>query len=66
VQHGRLRSGILGAPARATQAASPLVFGLLIDRMGIGVLAIAAGLSLSAFFALLLLKARSAATAVPA
>jgi hypothetical protein len=34
--------------------------------MGIGVLAISAGLSLSAFFALLLLKARSAATAVPA
>jgi hypothetical protein len=33
-----LRSGILGAPARATQAAAPLVFGLLIDRMGIGVL----------------------------
>jgi hypothetical protein len=48
-----LRSGILGAPARATQAASPLVFGLLIDRMGIGVLAISAGLSLSAFVALL-------------
>jgi hypothetical protein len=38
----------------------------LIDRMGIGVLAISAGLSLSAFFALFLLKARSAATAVPA
>ena len=28
-----LRSGILGAPARATQAASPLLFGLLMDRM---------------------------------
>ena len=38
-----LRSGILGAPARATQAASPLLFGLLMDRMGIGVLAISAG-----------------------
>jgi hypothetical protein len=61
-----LRSGLLGAPARATQAASPLVFGLLIDRMGIGVLAISAGLSLSAFFALVLLKARSAATVVAA
>ena len=44
-----LRSGILGAPARATQAASPLLFGLLMDHMGIGVLAISAGLSLSAF-----------------
>jgi hypothetical protein len=56
-----LRSGILGAPARATQAAAPLLFGLLMDQMGIGVVAISAGLSLSAFFALLLLKARSAA-----
>jgi hypothetical protein len=53
-----LRTGILGAPARATQAASPLLFGLLMDRMGIGVLAISAGLSLSALVALLLLKAR--------
>ena len=61
-----LRSGILGAPARATQAASPLLFGLLMDRMGMGVLAISAGLSLSAFFALLLLKARPAAAPVPA
>ena len=61
-----LRSGILGAPARATQAASPLLFGLLMDHMGIGVLAISAGLSLSAFFALLLLKARPAAAPVPA
>ena len=53
-----LRSGILGAPARATQAASPLLFGLLMDRMGVGALAISAGLSLSALVALLLLKAR--------
>jgi MFS family permease len=57
-----LRNGLLGAPARATQAASPLVFGLLIDRLGIGVLAISAGLSLSAFFALLILRARPTAT----
>jgi hypothetical protein len=34
--------------------------------MGIGVLAISAGLSLTAFFALLLLQACSAATALPA
>ena len=61
-----LRSGILGAPARATQAASPLLFGLLMDRMGIGVLAISAGLSPSALVALLLLTARSAAAPVPA
>jgi len=61
-----LRSGILGAPARATQAASPLLFGVLMDEMGIGVLAISAGLRLSALFALLLLKARPAAAPVPA
>src|SRR4029077_17952880 len=61
-----LRSGILGAPARATQAASPLLFGLLMDHMGVGVLAISAGLSLSALFALLLLKARPATVPVPA
>jgi hypothetical protein len=61
-----LRSGILGAPARATQAASPLLFGLLMDHMGVGVLAISAGLSLSALFALLLLKARPVAAPVPA
>jgi hypothetical protein len=35
-----LRSGILGAPARATQAASPLLCGLLMDRMGIVALTI--------------------------
>ena len=53
-----LRSGILGAPARATQAASPLLFGLLMDRVGISALAISAGLSLSALVAMSLLKAR--------
>jgi len=61
-----LRSGILGAPARATQAASPLLFGLLMDQMGMSVIAVSAGLSLSAFGALLLLKARPAAAAAPA
>jgi hypothetical protein len=37
-----------------------------MDRMGIGVLAISAGLSLSALVALLLLKARPAGAPVPA
>ena len=60
-----LRTGILSAPARATQAASPLLFGILMDHMGVGVLAVSAGLSLSAFFALLLLKARPSAATVP-
>jgi MFS family permease len=52
-----LRSGVLGAPARAAQAGAPLIFGLLLDRMGLGVLAISAGLSLAAAVALLMLKA---------
>jgi MFS family permease len=42
------RSGVLGAPARATQAASPLIFGILIDHFGAGALVISAGLCLSA------------------
>jgi hypothetical protein len=37
-----------------------------MDRMGIGVLAISASFSLSAFLALLLSKARRAAASVPA
>jgi predicted MFS family arabinose efflux permease len=61
-----LRSGVLGAPARAAQAASPLIFGLLMDRMGAGVLIISAGISLAALLALLTLKARSAAVPVAA
>jgi hypothetical protein len=61
-----LRSGIIGAPARAAQAASPLLFGLLMDHMGLGVLAISAGLSLGACFALLLLRARAAAATATA
>ena len=65
VGYGR-RSGILGAPARATQAASPLLFGVLMDHMGIGVLSISAGLSVSAFFALLILRARPTAAPAPA
>jgi hypothetical protein len=41
----RLRSGIIGAPVPATQAASPLLFGPLMDCMGTGVLAICVGLN---------------------
>jgi MFS family permease len=61
-----LRSGMLGAPARAAQAGAPLIFGLLLDRMGLGVLAISAGLSLAALLALLILKAHPAPVPIPA
>jgi hypothetical protein len=61
-----LRSGILAAPARATQAASPLLFGLLMDHIGLGVLAVSAGLSLSALFALLIWRATPTPSPAPA
>jgi hypothetical protein len=54
-----LRTGLLGAPARATQALAPFLFGLLLHRMGVGSIAISAGRCLLAFLALFLLKARA-------
>jgi predicted MFS family arabinose efflux permease len=59
------RTGLLGAPARAAQAFAPLVFGLLLDAMGISVLLVSAGLCLAALGALLGLHATSTET-VPA
>ncbi|HLJ19102.1 MAG TPA: MFS transporter [Stellaceae bacterium] len=53
------RTGLLGAPARAAQAVAPLVFGLLIDRLGLGAIAVAAAASLAAGAALLCLRARA-------
>src|SRR5690606_41913849 len=47
------RLGLLGAPARMAQAAAPLLFGLLIERYGVGVLAASVALSLCGFVALL-------------
>jgi predicted MFS family arabinose efflux permease len=49
------RLGLIGAPSRICQALAPLAFGLLIDPMGRGVVAISSLLSLSALAALLLL-----------
>ena len=61
-----LRSGVLAAPARATQAAAPLVFGILMEQLGVGVLAVSAGISLAALLALMALKAKATTAAVPA
>jgi len=55
------RLGIIGAPARMAQAAAPLAFGLLIDRMGSWVLIVTSALSLSALVALSLLRQQPAA-----
>jgi MFS family permease len=56
------RLGLIGAPSRICQALAPLAFGLLIDPMGRGVVAVSALLSLSALVALLLLPHVHAAT----
>ena len=57
------RTGLLGAPARAAQAFAPLVFGLLLDRMGASVIFVSAALCLAAFAALLFLRASQASRA---
>lgn len=46
------RLGLLGAPARLSQALAPLVFGLLIDYLGARVLIVSSLLSLGALIAL--------------
>jgi MFS family permease len=56
-----LRTGRLSAPARATQALGPYLFGLLLDRMGTASITITTILSLSACFALFVLKVRAEA-----
>lgn len=50
------RLGILGAPARIAQAAAPLGFGLLIDWLGMGVLAVSAGLGIATLVAFCLVR----------
>jgi predicted MFS family arabinose efflux permease len=46
------RLGILGAPSRMAQAASPLLFGILIDAFGAGAFYFSAALGLAALAAL--------------
>ena len=55
------RTGLLGAPARAAQALAPLLFGLMLTRMGLAVIAVSAGLCACAFAALLCLHAKPSA-----
>jgi MFS family permease len=56
------RTGLIGAPARAAQAVAPLTFGLLLDAMGLGAVAISAGLCLAALTALFFLRASKASS----
>ena len=58
-----LRSGLLSVPARMLQAASPFLFGLLLDRVGIGAVGLSAGLCVAAFGSLFLLRPRRAGAA---
>ncbi len=52
------RNGVLSAPARVAQAGAPLLFGYLLDRLGVGVLVLSAGLSLASLAALLMVPKR--------
>lgn len=54
------RTGMIVAPARVTTALAPLLFGLMMNRMGAGALAVSAGLSLAALGALALLRVEPA------
>ena len=52
------RLGLLGAPSRVAMAAAPLLFGLLIERYGAGVLVFSSALSLAALLGLCTLPTR--------
>jgi MFS family permease len=62
--YGR-RSGLLSAPARMLQAASPFLFGLLLDRSGVWAVALSAALCLAASGSLYLLRSRPASAPRP-
>ena len=62
--YGR-RSGLLSAPARTLQSAAPFLFGVLLDRVGIGALGLSARLCLAGFGSLFLLRPRDAVAARP-
>ena len=55
------RQGWLTMPARVTQAMAPFLFGVVLDRLQAGALWLTAGLGLSAFLALLLLRSHAPA-----
>jgi hypothetical protein len=56
------RLGLLGAPTRAATAAAPLLFGLLIDQYGAGVLVFSSALSIAALVGLCTLRISTAAS----
>jgi len=50
------RLGLLGVPTRVATAAAPLLFGMLIDKFGAGVLVFSSALNIAAFIGLCLLR----------
>lgn len=56
------RLGILGAPARISQALAPLAFSFLIDRLGGQVLLVSSALSVLALISLAMVTRRAGAT----
>jgi len=52
------RNGLLGAPARTAQAFAPMLFGLMLDALGVSAIFVSAGLCLAALGALLCLRAK--------
>jgi hypothetical protein len=58
-----LRTGIIAAPAPVTTVAAPLLFGLLLNVMGMGALLVSGGLSLAAPASLALLRVQPAEAA---
>ena len=61
-----LRTGLLVAPARVVVAIAPFVFGVLLDRIGTSAVLVSAGLSLTAFASLWLLRPRPEPATAPA
>ncbi|MFC3674477.1 MFS transporter [Ferrovibrio xuzhouensis] len=58
--YGR-RQGLLAAPSRFGQAASPFVFAVLIEHFGVGALMFTSGLCVAGFIAMMLLRTESSA-----
>ncbi len=54
------RAGLLGAPARAAQAFAPLLFGLLLDRVGTWAILVSTALCLAALGALFRVSPKTA------
>jgi predicted MFS family arabinose efflux permease len=52
------RSGLLGAPARLTQAFAPFIFGFLLESFGVSAIGVSAVLFIAGLIALLALRAR--------